>query len=127
MLKGAQKQMIVVRTRNSRLFEEAYFVMRRGVGREADELDMLWEANRIIESSLPAEIPAKAPAGSRIREPHTAKDRSSDADAAMPMPAPAPQTKRAARDFRLAAGLVWFFMGFLSGGGLMGLLWLILS
>lgn len=56
MLKGSQKQMIVVRTRNSRMFEEAYFVMRRGAGHsEADELDMLWEANRIIESSLPRE------------------------------------------------------------------------
>ncbi len=54
MLRGSQKQMIVVRTRNSRMFEEAYFVMRRGAGRQpADEVDMLWEANRIIESSLP--------------------------------------------------------------------------
>lgn len=56
MLRGSQKQMIVVRTRNSRMFEEAYFVMRRGAGQsENDELDMLWEANRIIESSLPHE------------------------------------------------------------------------
>ena len=54
MLRGTQKHMIVVRTRNSPLFEEAYFVMRRDADRlEADRPDMLWEANRIIEGSLP--------------------------------------------------------------------------
>ena len=55
MLRGTQRHMIVVRTRNSPLFEEAYFVMRRDADRlEADQPDMLWEANRIIENSLPA-------------------------------------------------------------------------
>jgi hypothetical protein len=54
MLRGTQKHMIVVRTRNSPLFEEAYFVMRRTAAQpEADCPDMLWEANRIIENSLP--------------------------------------------------------------------------
>ncbi len=98
MLKGSQKQMIVVRTRNSRMFEEAYFVMRRGAGKtEAEELDMLWEANRILESSLP----------------------------------PATEQRTASRNapsvrFSLARGLLWFAMGFLSGGGLIGLFWLLL-
>ena len=55
MLRGTQRHMIVVRTRNSPLFEEAYFVMRRGADKlEVDQPDMLWEANRIIENSLPA-------------------------------------------------------------------------
>ena len=31
MIKGAQKQMIVLRTGNSRYFDEAYFVLRREV------------------------------------------------------------------------------------------------
>ena len=31
MLKGAQKQMIVVRTGDSEYFDEAYFVLRREV------------------------------------------------------------------------------------------------
>lgn len=54
MLRGTQRHMIVVRTRNSPLFEEAYFVMRRDADRlDADRPDMLWEANRILESSLP--------------------------------------------------------------------------
>ncbi len=100
MLRGSQKQMIVVRTKDSRMFEEAYFVMRQGAGRtEADETDMLWEANRIIESSLP-------PAA-----------RSERAVEGVP---------RTEARFHLFAGLVWFAMGVLCGGGLVGLLWLLL-
>ena len=50
MLKGAQKRMIIVRTGDSRYFDEAYFILRRelpqrGTGRG----DMLREANRILE------------------------------------------------------------------------------
>ncbi len=46
--------MIVVRTRDSRMFEEAYFVMRRDrkTG-NANDPDILWEANRILESATP--------------------------------------------------------------------------
>ncbi len=110
MLKGAHKQMIVVRTHDSRLFEEAYFVMRRGARSEdGDELDMLWEANRIIESSLP-------PAGRR--EAGTERRRSTAV-------ATEPQRERESR-FGLFAGLVWFGLGFLGGGGLVGFLWLLL-
>ena len=61
MLKGAQKRMIVVRTRDSRLFEEAYFVMRRDLpDTDAHGSDMLWEANRIIDRSLGASMPRPA-------------------------------------------------------------------
>lgn len=52
MLKGAQKRMIVVRTTDSKLFEEAYFVMRRDASHGGGHPDMLEEANRILESSL---------------------------------------------------------------------------
>ncbi len=50
MLKGAQKQMIVVRTGDSQYFDEAYFVLRREVrvGRRGRS-DLLREANRILE------------------------------------------------------------------------------
>ena len=48
MLKGAQKRMVVVKTQDSRIFEEAYFVMR-GEPSVSDE-DMVSEANKIIES-----------------------------------------------------------------------------
>ncbi len=49
MIKGAQKKMIVIKTADSAVFEEAYFVLRRE--RLAVEADMVREANRIIESS----------------------------------------------------------------------------
>ncbi len=112
MLRGSQKQMIVVRTRDSRMFEEAYFVMRRGAGRsEADELDMLWEANRIIENSLPRE-------GHRPSVPSRAGQE--------PCSLTASTETAHVRHFDLAAGLVWFIVGFVSGGGLIGLLWLLL-
>lgn len=52
MIRGAQKKMIVVRTHDSRMFEEAYFVMRRDTDEKIHGEDMLWEANRIIEGSL---------------------------------------------------------------------------
>ena len=92
MLRGAKKNMIVVRTRDSRMFEEAYFVMRRdSVLSGADEADMLWEANRILENALPR-------AGRELSEPATGGRRS-----------------------RLR-GLLWFGLGLVSGGGLTGLL-----
>jgi hypothetical protein len=90
--------MIVVRTRDSRLFEEAYFVVRpdadKGV---ADGADMLWEANRILENSL---------AGAR-REG-----------------LPSPRDSR----FRGSSlrGLIWFGAGLLTGGGASCLLWFLL-
>ncbi len=96
--------MIVVRTRDSRMFEEAYFVMRRGAGRtEADESDMVWEANRILESSLPATsaVPTRGAVEKATHEDSRAH-------------------------FGLAAGLVWFTIGLLCGGGAVGLLWLLL-
>ncbi len=49
MIKGAQKKMIVIKTSDSAVFEEAYFVLRRE--RNAVEADMVREANRIIESN----------------------------------------------------------------------------
>ena len=52
MIKGSQKQMIVVRTGNSRYFDEAYFVLRRDIKPERREQnDMLSEANRILKES----------------------------------------------------------------------------
>ena len=49
MIKGAQKQMIVVRTANSHYFDEAYFVLRREIDpRQSRQSDMLTEANRIL-------------------------------------------------------------------------------
>ena len=79
--------MIVVKTGDSRLFEEAYFVLRReyeGGG------DMVAEANRLIDSC-----------GGRGRG--TSK-----------------------RKGRLLISLALFLGGVISGGGAIGLLWLLL-
>ena len=52
MIKGAQKQMIVLRTGGSRYFDEAYFVLRQGVNPDrAQEPDLLTEAKRILSES----------------------------------------------------------------------------
>ncbi len=49
MIKGAQKQMIVLRMGGSRYFDEAYFVLRQGVTPDrAQEPDLLTEAKRIL-------------------------------------------------------------------------------
>ena len=58
MIKGTQKQMIVLRTGESRYFDEAYFVLRREVKPDPRvKNDILQEANRILEESrvLPRE------------------------------------------------------------------------
>ena len=60
MIKGAQKRMIVIRTKNSRYFDEAYFVLRGEVRSDADNgADMIREANRILEESRPATSPRR--------------------------------------------------------------------
>ena len=102
MLRGAEKRMIVVRTKDSRLFEEAYFVVRPEAGSRIDgesdtRPDMLWEANRILESSL---------AGAKREKPLP------------PSSSSAP--------FGLIRGLVWFLLGLLTGGGVASLLWVLL-
>ena len=52
MIKGAQKKIVVVRTRESRFFEEAYFVMRRDIPPVCQEnSDIVAEANRIVRQS----------------------------------------------------------------------------
>jgi hypothetical protein len=93
MLRGAEKRMIVVRTKDSRLFEEAYFVVRPEAGSRIDgesdtRPDMLWEANRILENSL---------AGARregLPSPRDSRSRGSS-----------------------LRGLIWFGAGLLTGGG----------
>jgi hypothetical protein len=52
MIKGAHKQMIVVRTSASRYFEEAYFVLKSSMKpRQDQQNDLLAEADRIIRES----------------------------------------------------------------------------
>lgn len=53
MIKGAKKQMIVVRTSESRFFDEAYFVLRREIpeNNSASE-DILKEADRLLSEAV---------------------------------------------------------------------------
>ena len=52
MIKGAQKQMIVLKTSASRYFEEAYFVLKSDLKpNKRDRTDLLTEANRILKES----------------------------------------------------------------------------
>ena len=61
MIKGAQKQLIVVRTGGNPYFDEAYFVLRREIeSQKHKKSDILKEANRILEeSTLSAQAPQK--------------------------------------------------------------------
>jgi len=55
MIKGSQRQIILIKGDESSLFESAYFVLRREAEQSgARHEDMVREANRIIEKSLPA-------------------------------------------------------------------------
>lgn len=51
-MRGSEKRIIYVRETGSRLFEEAYFVLKRGVaeGTDADGDEMVREAVRILEA-----------------------------------------------------------------------------
>ena len=52
MIKGSQKQMIVLRTQNSPYFDEAYFVLRREVKPHSEaRRDMVCEAERILREN----------------------------------------------------------------------------
>ena len=57
MIKGAQKSMIVVKTTESRLFEEAYFVIRREA--KGCRGDMVAEADRIISGCVGGRLKRK--------------------------------------------------------------------
>ena len=59
MIKGARKEMIVVRTSGNRYFDEAYFVLREEAPRAKHKsADILSEANRILAETLPDFSPA---------------------------------------------------------------------
>ncbi len=64
MIKGAHKEMIVVRTGNSRYFDEAYFVLREDAQKsKRKNTDILGEANRILADISPEVVPANAKKG----------------------------------------------------------------
>ncbi len=50
MIKGTQRQMVMVRTSESENFEMAYFVVRSDVGADKSRKSMIDEANNIVSS-----------------------------------------------------------------------------
>lgn len=65
-LKGCQKKIVCMRPSDSRLFDEAFFVLREGTPAPA-EADMLAEANRILDENLFR--PRRAARGERAVRP----------------------------------------------------------
>ena len=61
LLKGSSRRMVVVRSNDSKLFEEAQFILREDHG-EMPLADLLEEANRIVEKSR---FPAPRKAGKK--------------------------------------------------------------
>ena len=57
MIKGCQRKIILLNGSESSLFESAYFVLKKNAeSGKASHTDMVREANRIIERSLPENI-----------------------------------------------------------------------
>lgn len=50
MVKGTQRQMVMVRTSGSNVFEMAYFVLRADGDKRADRQSMIDEANSIVRT-----------------------------------------------------------------------------
>ncbi len=60
-LKGCQRKIICMRSADSHLFDEAFFVLRDDA-KETGEGDMLAEANRILDENLLRTVRRRAPA-----------------------------------------------------------------
>lgn len=50
-MRGSEKRVIFVRDTGSQLFEEAYFIVRRGAGAPPSANDMVTEAQRIVSEA----------------------------------------------------------------------------
>lgn len=64
MIRGAKRQVIVVKTEGSRLFEEAYFILRRERASERiDRKTLAGEAEKILCESAPGVRPRRRARG----------------------------------------------------------------
>ncbi len=69
MIRGIQRQMIMVKTDKSSIFESACFLLRTDIAeKETDREDMLKEANRIIDENYSHNNRKRCRRGKRIRE-----------------------------------------------------------
>lgn len=51
MLRGYQRKLIMIRTKESSIFESAFFILRGASSTRTGEDDMIAEANRILDAS----------------------------------------------------------------------------
>ncbi len=66
MIKGINKNMIVVKNTGSRYFEEAHFIIKNGAS-ECSERDLLKEASRIVGNVLTESGKVSKPKGKVIK------------------------------------------------------------
>ena len=52
MIRGNRKSIIHIKDTESRIFDEAYFILKEGIALSVPKNDMINEANRIIEENL---------------------------------------------------------------------------
>ena len=52
MVRGCQRRVVRLRTKDSKIFEEAYFFLREDLSPAEKTTDMIGEANRIVQESL---------------------------------------------------------------------------
>ena len=64
MIKGCQREMIVVQTQKSKVFEQAYFMLRRE-SRTLQHGDLLAEANLLVQAVSEGTVVRKRPRGRR--------------------------------------------------------------
>ncbi len=64
MLKGAQKRMIVIKTADSAIFDEAHFLLKPNF--DGEEMDMVAEAEKIVRARTSAYDKKTAEGGERL-------------------------------------------------------------
>ena len=69
MIRGIQRQMIMVKTDKSSIFESACFLLRHDLTEpSANSSDMICEANRIIEENYSSKKGKRTPKSKRIKD-----------------------------------------------------------
>lgn len=73
MIKGCAKRVVVVKDIESKLFEEAFFIVRAGSSASGGEKDCLGEAREILKNHLPAVL--SEPCEKGIKQPFPANKK----------------------------------------------------
>ena len=63
MVKGVTRRVVIVKSPDRELFDEAYFIVREGAPEGVTAEDLIAEARRITSTSLSARLPARLRGG----------------------------------------------------------------